>query len=319
MYWVLWALCGMIAVSITRILTKNLLYTYSTSLVTMVQFLIGAICSILATNTTLSFSSVQIWTVLSGIATGFTTYFLNKSYNYVTNPGLPFMVYRLETILTTILSYLIFTKSVALNTKKLVAMTVMIASLGVLVISTPKSQEEKGAENFQSTDISSNVAKSILKPWVGYAILSALSCAIMILTTKKVLLHSGDTDNHTTFQLIFAALTIIIVYIYSQSNDDSNIDLDTINTDDLLKLLGVGFGYFGFIYSLNRSVKISPNPGYSKSIVAGSTLIVPFVSQYLFRNSFLNIQQWVAMFFSIGAMGYIAQPTKEELKMEHCH
>ena len=87
----------------------------------------------------------------------------------------------------------------------------------------------------------------------------------------------------------------------------------------LLKLLGVGFGYFGFIYSLNRSVKISPNPGYSKSIVAGSTLIVPFVSQYLFRNSFLNIQQWVAMFFSIGAMGYIAQPTKEELKMEHCH
>ena len=319
MNWVFWALCGMIAVSITRILTKFLLYTYSTSLVTMVQFVIGAICSILATNITLSFSSIQWWTVISGIATGFTTYFLNKSYNYVANPGLPFMVYRLEIILTTILSYLIFTKSVALNTKKLVAMILMIAALGVLVISTPESQEEKRVESFQQMDNKEDIGGSFLKPWVGYAILSALSCAIMILTTKKVLLQSGDTGNHTTFQLIFAALTIVIVHVYSQSDDDSNLDMETLKSDDLLKLLGVGFGYFGFIYSLNRSVKISPNPGYSKSIVAGSTLIVPFVSQYLFRNSFLNIRQWVAMFFSIGAMGYIAQPTKAELKIAHCH
>ena len=109
------------------------------------------------------------------------------------------------------------------------------------------------------------------------------------------------------------------VHLYSQYEDDSNPDMESIKPDDLLKLLGVGFGYFGFIYSLNRSVKISPNPGYSKSIVPGSTLIVPFVSQYLFRNSFLNIQQWVAMFVSMVAMGYIAQPTKAELKMAHCH
>ena len=118
------------------------------------------------------------------------------------------MVYRLETILTTILSYLIFTKSVTLNTKKLVAMTVMIASLGVLVISTPKSQEEKGAENFQSTNVSGNVINQYeTMGWLCDLI--TLSCAIMILTTKKVLLHSGDTDNHTTFQLIFATLTIM--------------------------------------------------------------------------------------------------------------
>ena len=75
---------------------------------------------------------------------------------------------------------------------------------------------------------------------------------------------------------------------------------------DIFQMILVGLGYFSFLYGLNNSIKVSPNPGYSKGIVAGSTILVPFVAQFLFINSFLSTQQWLSIVISTVCISQIA-------------
>ena len=288
MNWVLWALFGMGSITITRLLTKILLYNYRTSVVTSIQFIIASICTILFNGIVLS--DVYFATIVSGIATGFTTYFLNKSYNYVTNPGLPYIVYRIEMILSTILSFFIF-KHVHISKEAIFYMVVMFISLAFLILNTKKSQEEKIVEEF--------TPGKKMPLWIKYAILSALSCTVMVLTTKAVLMKSKNMKTHTTVQIIFAALTILLFdKLYSKEKEKKKRNLNNADYKDILKLIIIGLSYFCFIYGLNKSIKISPNPGYSKGIVAGSTMLVPFIAQLLFKNSMLSKKQWLSIIIS---------------------
>jgi len=292
MNWVLWAIFGMISVTITRLVTKILLYNFKTSFVTLCQFIIASVCTLLFNG--IVFNEIYFGTIISGIATGFTTYFLNKSYNYITNPGLPYIVYRIEMILSTILSYFIF-KHVHISKKIIIYMVVMMGSLSYLVLNTKKTQEEKLPEEKSSEEIEQFKSNEIIPLWIKYALLSAFSCTIMVLTTKSVLMKSSNMKTHTSIQIIFAALTILFVHKVYAVDEIKKYNISNTKFQDTIKLLLVGFGYFGFIFGLNKSIKISPNPGYTKGIIAGSTILVPFISQFIFNNAILSIKQWLSI------------------------
>lgn len=310
--WQIWALFSMLSVTITRILTKVLLSFYNSSLITLIQFSIASILSLLLNG--LQLNLINVISIITGISTAYTTFFLNESYKYVNNVGLPYMVYRIEVILTTVFSYLILgSHHIQLSWIKIIYMIILLISLKYVIGNNSDRENKKTTEN--------NIFG--IPKWVFYSGLSGLFCVVMMISAKFVMMKYMKDKNgmgskgiltHISVQLLVATITMMVTQLYISKNippkEYFNPHINSImkkeqriitnvNIRSKILLLLIGIGYFGFIFGLNRSLVSTPNPGYSKAIISLSTLLVTIISTYVFKDANLTQTQWIGIIISM--------------------
>lgn len=278
--WIYASLCSAVIGSIwTLSVKKGIMSIFATDFASWYGFVASLILMgyNLVTGIGLRFN---LWGAIAGIFQGGAVVLSTISMSKSPNPGLTIATFRVQSIVTAILAYLIFGSS--LSVYKIVAMAVVI--YGVHMISETKNETFNGT---QAIEPKKNEKTS--KAWVLLAILGGISMSIKDITTKQAFLAESKPN---TMVIILNSLIVqtIIVFIYDKISTgtikprDLNQD-HVINYKDWIIIAWTGLIYVMYNFGVATSTKLAPNVGYAKAIITFSVIISTITAHYLYKSA----------------------------------
>ena len=249
----------------------------------------------------------------SGIGAGVAAVSLAKSFVMSPNPGFSMAIFRMQAIMTTIASVVLFNAKLTLTKWLCIALSV----IGVITIVTSKSSIEHSKKTVVRADKKSDKKSDKNenkneneKPkknnfeWVLYAIIAGVAMTTKDLFTKKALVAGGKKVFHSLFWttgLFQSAVLMIILLLTSKSISLDNIkgNKSTFPINKYTLIAGIAFTLYQF--AVITASKAAPNVGLVKAVDSAGMVITSFVSIYLF-NSSLNTQDIIGMIMIIGGV-----------------
>ena len=275
--------------SISIKMSNNYFTTKSiTSIMGLVNFILNLIVFIYF-GSEFSFNK---YAVASGVFLMLVIHFFSQALIKVNNPGIPTALLRFQVVITFFMSLYFFNSK--FEYLKLVFILLMI--VGIFLLLGKKSTDDNKLEKKKDNT------------YLLYVLGSIISFSIYDIFIKKASAETGIINN-----VLITSGVATILFIIVQFAIDKNIGLiEILNQKDshisffnnnkyLLPLLSGLFLFCQQIF-LIQSIKLSPNPAYSKAILASQILITTLVSQFLFKNAKIATTQIIGMLIVLGAV-----------------
>lgn len=218
--------------------------------------------------------------ILFGIWTGVIYYLINKAVILVTNPGLVAAIFRIQIIISSILSYFIYGSHMSY----FMMILLCIILVGLFLIGYPDK----------------NKAISKNNTWIILSIISAFMGSIGIIILKYI--NIKHHNKYTPIQILFNIIIGICIFaIINELIQTKSLEITykktkyNIKITSYILLLILGLIFPAYVYLLIRSVKTSPNPCMPFAIVTSSIIIISIISSFLFKNSVLDYKKWIGM------------------------
>ena len=237
----------------------------------------------------------------SGVGAGLAAVSLAKSFVMSPNPGFSMAIFRMQAIMTTIASVILFNAKLTMIKSMCIALSV----LGVLTIVSSKSSVEHSKKPVKNSD-SKKQPKSNNYDWVLYAVVAGLSMTAKDLFTKKALNDGGKNIFHSLFWTtgLFQSIVLMILLLFTTNTISletvkGNKNVFPINKNTLI----AGLAFTIYQFTVITASKSAPNVGLVKAIDSLGMVITSIASIYLFDSS-LNTQDIVGMVMVIaGVLG----------------
>ena len=244
---------------------------------------------LIATIITILFNSYQKnsflpnkFSIIAGIAQGFTMIFLNKSLQLVNNPGLSMSIFRSQSLLTAILSYFLFNSIF----NKFTSLGILTMIIGVY-LTTFKSDTKKIVKKTNNN-----------RKWAYYAGLGGIAISVKDIVTKYALSYSNmKLTTYLISQLGIGAI-ISFIYQYYQYQEFKLIyrknkgNSEKKHRKSLIFLLISALIFMLYCGLTAFATKSAPNPGYPKAIDSFGIIFTVLLSKYIFKNSEITHKQW---------------------------
>ena len=121
--------------------------------------------------------------------------------------------------------------------------------------------------------------------WVIYAFIGMFLVTICDLLRKHLAMKKCDMICLTLFPLILAGFSsVIYLFINRQTIDYQNV----LKEYNYIYIIIISFGIIFTHYSINCSLNLSDNPGYTKALVSINILLTTIISAYLFEGITLD-------------------------------
>ena len=252
------------------------------------------------------------WGIGSGIGAGIASILLAMSFGESPNPGFSMAIFRMQAILTAIMSYFVF--GAPLSPAKVLGMIVSIA--GVIVISTSHANHKKIKHSNDKHDKDKTNAKDPNQEhksessfseykWIFLALGAGIMMTFKDILTKKGLTDNGPKIMHSLMwsTAAFQVVALFITLFITKGNvklQEKTI-LPHYDKTSLFHIVLAGTAFAAYQFMVITACKEAPNVGIVKAIDTLGIVVTAAASYYLFGSN-INTDSIIGMFLVVGGV-----------------
>ena len=217
------------------------------------------------------------YSAIGGLAFGLAIMGLTTGINSAPNPGLASAIYRTQTVLTAVLSVVLF--GYHLNIEGAIGM--MITLFGAYLIATDHKDAAKTDE--PGAVLEKEKHKLDNSEWFIYPALAGVALTVKDLTGMESLKTGMSPSVFAVSQLVFATI-VAFTHKYISTGDVSIKYIGKPNRSSLVELAGAAIINSVWVAVAIAAMTMAPNPGYSKAITMFGVIISTIASRFMFGD-----------------------------------
>ena len=217
---------------------------------------------------------LDIFSLLTGFFTSMGIYFITLATKLADNPGLPDAIYSSQSILTFILSLIVFNGIFKLH--KLLGIVITVISIFII----------------KASKTSHNI-------WLPYSIIAGIFASIQDIL-KKLLMNRNRSLYTLFFNVVLSQVIVFSIIHYYKNN--KFIELITIKESYTVIITGIL--YYLFSYFLLKAISSASNVGYIKSILSFNIVLTTIMYE-LFTKVIISPRTWIGLLLNITGIYFI--------------